>query len=120
MTTSDDTDLTDRELHVLTRQAEGALLRELAAEMHMSIGGVGHITSSAIRKLGARNVTNAVLLACRAGLLDGRPQRHGDHAGYVAHKYRGEDPCKDCRKGENRYRAEQRKRARRAARAHAA
>ncbi|MFD4912807.1 hypothetical protein ACFWNR_06245 [Streptomyces virginiae] len=64
-----------------------------------------------MEKLDAENAAHAVFLACRAGLLDGRPQRHGDHAGYAAHKYRGEDP-KDCRhgcwEGEQAYRAAQR------------
>jgi hypothetical protein len=46
-----------------------------------------------------------VLLACHAGILDGRPRRHGDHAGYAAHVYRGEEPCDACRAGELEYRA---------------
>jgi hypothetical protein len=51
-----------------------------------------------MRALGARTAPQAVLIACQLGLLDGRPQRHGDHAGYEAHRRRGENP-KHCRLG---------------------
>lgn len=107
--------LTTRQLEVLTRVAEGATYPQLAREWHVSentVRGYGH---RAIHALGATTITNAVLIACRAGLLDGRPQRHGDHAGYAAHLYRGEDPCEKCRAGERTYRAQ--RRAERAGRA---
>jgi len=101
--------LDNRELHVLQRQADGIPLREIAAELHLTTGGVGNINRAITRKLGARNITNAVLLACQAGILDGRPRRHGDHAGYAAHLYRGEEPCAACWAGERAYRAERRR-----------
>ncbi|MGW4505743.1 response regulator transcription factor [Streptomyces sp. NPDC004436] len=68
-----------------------------------------------LTKLGASNAAHAVLLGCRAGILDGRPQRHGDHAGYEAHLRRGEDPkqCEHgCWAGERAYRNAQRARER--------
>ncbi|WP_309140301.1 helix-turn-helix transcriptional regulator [Streptomyces sp. PKU-EA00015] len=69
-----------------------------------------------LTKLGASTAPHAVFLACQAGILDGRPRRHGDHAGYAAHVYRGEDPCEACWDGERAYRAGRRA-ARRAAKA---
>ncbi|MEU0665729.1 hypothetical protein ABZ508_26585 [Streptomyces lavendulocolor] len=72
--------------------------------------------ANAYVKLGAENLPHAILLACRAGVLDGRPRRHGDHAGYAAHARAEEEPCDACVEGERAYRAEQR-RARRAAKA---
>jgi hypothetical protein len=57
------------------------------------------------KRLGAQNLPHAVFLACGAGILDpGR--RHGDHAGFAAHKYRGEEPCEACWEGERAYRRE--------------
>jgi hypothetical protein len=63
-----------------------------------------------LTKLGAASMPHAVLLACQAGLLDGRPRRHGDHAGFAAHIYRGETPCDDCIAGEKAYKADYRAR----------
>jgi hypothetical protein len=65
------------------------------------------------------NITHAVLLACQAGLLDGKPRRHGDHAGFAAHQYRGEEPCEACWAGERAYRRD-RKAARKTAKTNAA
>ncbi|WP_032761161.1 hypothetical protein, partial [Streptomyces alboviridis] len=59
------------------------------------------------RKLGANNITHAVYLAVAAGLLD-PARRHGDHAGFVAHRRRGEEPCEACWDGERAYRRERR------------
>jgi hypothetical protein len=59
-----------------------------------------------------------VFLAVQAGLLDPR-RRHGDHAGFAAHRYRGEEPCEACWEGERAYRRERRA-ARRAAKSAAA
>ena len=74
------------------------------------------IMSHVYVKIGAANLPHAILLACRAGLLDGRPRRHGDHPGFMAHVRAGEDPreCEPCMAGEKAYRAERRA-ARRAA-----
>ncbi|WP_051833652.1 response regulator transcription factor [Streptomyces katrae] len=90
--------LVDREVEVLRGISEGGSYQEIAAELVLAHASVKNYAASAIKKLGARSQAHAVFLACRAGLLDGRPQRHGDHAGYEAHRKRGEDP-KDCPHG---------------------
>ena len=96
--------LTDRELDVLQRMADGSTYVAIGREYGLSDRTVAWIGQGVMRKLGARSITQAVFLACRAGILDGRPQRHGDHAGYAAHWYRGEEPCEACRAGERAYR----------------
>jgi DNA-binding CsgD family transcriptional regulator len=96
--------LTANELAVLRGASEGDTYAVIAARLGLAEKSVGKIAFRLARKLGASNITHAVLLACRAGILDGRPQRHGDHAGYAAHLYRGEDPCEACRRGERVYR----------------
>lgn len=109
-------ELARRELQALRLVAAGATHAEAARQLVMTPKGFTATVNRAMRKLGARNAPHAVLLACRAGVLDGRPQRHGDHAGYEAHIRRGEDPkqCQHgCWAGERAYRMEQR-RARRA------
>lgn len=58
-----------------------------------------------LRKLGAQTAAQAVFLACRAGLLDGQPRRHGNHNGYEDHRKRGDEICDACRAGEKAYRA---------------
>lgn len=110
--------LTAHELRVLELVALGNTHEDIARELVMTAKGVTPTVNRAIRKLGAVNAPHAVLLACRAGLLDGRPQRHGDHAGFAAHKYRDEEPCEECWEGERAYRRDlraARKRARSAA-----
>ncbi|WP_329114527.1 LuxR C-terminal-related transcriptional regulator [Streptomyces sp. NBC_01353] len=99
-------DLTGRERAVVLAAANGTSYRDLAHQWgieEITVRGYGH---RAIRKLGGRSIAHAVFLACQAGILDGRPRRHGDHAGYVAHIRRGEDPkdCEPCRTGERAYR----------------
>lgn len=105
--------LARRELQALHLVAAGITHAEAARQLVMTPKGFTATVNRAMRKLGARNAPHAVLLACRAGLLDGRPQRHGDHAGYEAHIRRGEDP-KDCQRGcwagERAYRTAQRAR----------
>lgn len=96
--------LTDRELHVLQRAAQGEIYDRIAADWGVTGRTVKQIASKMFAKLGARSMPHAVLLACQAGLLDGKPRRHGDHAGYAAHTYRGEDPCDLCKAGERKYR----------------
>ncbi|MEU1133558.1 LuxR C-terminal-related transcriptional regulator [Streptomyces sp. NPDC005900] len=103
--------LSARQLDALRRAADGQTHKQIGRGLGIDEKSVGKFMSEVFRKLGASNMPNAVLLACRAGLLDGRPQRHGDHAGFAAHRYRGEEPCEACWAGERAYRA-----ARRAAR----
>lgn len=107
--------LTELEMDVLRGVAHGKTYMRLAAHLGLSYKGAKHAGGRIIRKLGANDMAHAVFLACRAGLLDGRPQRHGDHAGFAAHRYRKEEPCEACWAGERAYRTERRK-ARKAAR----
>jgi DNA-binding CsgD family transcriptional regulator len=111
--------LSDRQLNVLYRISEGQTWERIARDLGITLNGVSSINKQILRKLGASSAAHAVLLGCRAGLLDGRPQRHGDHAGFAAHRYRGEEPCEACWEGERAYRAERRA-ARKAAKATAA
>ncbi|GAA3268002.1 helix-turn-helix transcriptional regulator [Streptomyces lavendulae] len=107
--------LTARQTELLRLVADGLTYPEIAARWCVDLGTVRNYSARLRTRLGAHTIAHAVLLACRAGLLDGRPQRHGDHAGFAAHKYRDEEPCEACVEGERAYRAE-----RRAARAVAA
>ncbi|MFD8577351.1 LuxR C-terminal-related transcriptional regulator [Streptomyces virginiae] len=100
--------LTEREREVLHLASEGLTYEEIAKRLYVIPRRVTDIKTSALRKLGARNIANGIFLACRAGILDGRPQRHGDHAGYEAHRRRGEEPCDACRVGEREHRASMR------------
>ncbi|MGW1468485.1 helix-turn-helix domain-containing protein [Streptomyces sp. NPDC002308] len=101
--------LTANERIVLERAAHGETYPAIAQELGYSEKSVSKMALRMNRKLGARNITHAVLLACQAGLLDGKPRRHGDHAGFAAHRYRGEEPCEACWAGERAYRAARRK-----------
>jgi hypothetical protein len=102
---------------VLEGVANGLTYMALAGPLNYSYKGVKNVGARIIRKFAAQDMTHAVFLACRAGILDPR-RRHGDHAGFAAHRYRGEDPCEQCWEGERAYRAERRA-ARKAAKAHA-
>ncbi|TXS58822.1 helix-turn-helix transcriptional regulator [Streptomyces sp. sk2.1] len=111
--------LTAHELRVLGLVANGHTQEDIARQLFTTPKGITPTVNRAIRKLGATNAPHAVLLACRAGLLDGKPRRHGDHAGFAAHQYRGEEPCEACWEGERAYRRD-RKAARKAAKVDAA
>ena len=102
--------LTDRQATVLRLASEGLTHRQIARQLRIRDKSVSYLVSEVLIRLGAENITHAVLLGCRAGLLDGRPQRHGDHAGFAAHERRGEDPwaCESCAEGERAYRRERR------------
>lgn len=97
--------LNANELAVLTAAAAGDTYAVIGARLGLCEKAVSKIAVRAGRKLGATNIANAVFLACRAGILDGRPQRHGDHAGYEAHRRRGETPCEACKVGERAHRS---------------
>lgn len=101
-------ELTSGQLAVLELAAEGFTYREIARQLGIGPAAVANRAEHAVRNLGGRTIAHGVLLACRAGLLDGRPQRHGDHAGYEAHRRRGEDPklCPHgCWEGEQAHKA---------------
>ena len=102
--------LTDRQATVLRLASEGLTQRQIAHRLRIRDKSVSYLVSEVLIRLGAENITHAVLLGCRAGILDGRPQRHGDHAGFAAHERRGEDPwaCEACAEGERAYRRERR------------
>lgn len=108
-----------RDIEFLQRLARGEIPQDIAASWHMEMTSVWTVAERLRKRLGARTNEHAVFLACRAGILDGRPQRHGDHAGFAAHRYRGEEPCGACWDGEREYRAERRA-ARKAAKTAAA
>ncbi|OLZ72539.1 hypothetical protein AVW11_03870 [Streptomyces amritsarensis] len=100
--------LTDRELLVLLRAADGDTYERIAADLAITPHAVGKLASRMFQKLGAKSMPNAVLLACHAGHLDGRRQHHGDHNGYTAHIRRRDRICDRCRAGEKAYREERR------------
>jgi DNA-binding CsgD family transcriptional regulator len=105
-------------LELLTRVAEGETYREIAKDWVVAEITVRTTGFRVMRKLGASTIANAVFLACREGVLD-PTRRHGDHAGFAAHKYYGEEPCSACWEGERAYRRELRA-ARKAGRSSAA
>ncbi|MEU1086369.1 response regulator transcription factor [Streptomyces sp. NPDC005576] len=102
-----------REVQILGLIAQGGTYQGVADELHLAYNTVKNYAASAITKPGANTQAHAVLLACHAGLLDGKPRRHGDHAGFAAHRYRGDEPCDVCWAGERAYQSE-RKAARKA------
>lgn len=105
--------VTPHQLRALRLASDGKTHKQIAAELGISPLSVGKLNTEIFRKLGARSMPHAVLLACRAGLLDGRPeQRHGDRPGFRAHERRGEEPCEACKAGEAEYRAEMRRKRR--------
>lgn len=62
--------LTDYELAVLTRLAEGRTDHAIARELGKHISTIKAHRQSTYRALGARNAPHAVLLAHRAGYFD--------------------------------------------------
>ncbi|HEX5567476.1 MAG TPA: LuxR C-terminal-related transcriptional regulator [Streptomyces sp.] len=116
--------LSDRQQTILHLRATGHTGPQIAAQLHIAPSTVDYHERVILHTLRAHTWPHAILLACQAGILDGRPRRHGDHAGYNAHLYRGENPrdCLPCWEGERAYRAEQRaaRRARKTTGAHAA
>ncbi|MER5902980.1 LuxR C-terminal-related transcriptional regulator [Streptomyces mirabilis] len=105
--------LSQREADVLRRVANGETYRQLASDWGVEEVTVRTTGVRVMRKLGANTIAHAVHLAHLAGIL--RRERHGDHAGFAAHRYRGEDPwacTQGCPEGERTYRADQRQRRR--------
>lgn len=98
--------LTDLETVVLRHAAEGRTIEATARLIGKSMPAVQDARHRLMGKLGAASLVNAVHLAYQAGIL--RRERHGDHAGYAAHLYRGEDPCDLCKAGERKYRNQRR------------
>jgi DNA-binding CsgD family transcriptional regulator len=105
MTTITRSTLTTLEQGTLELVANGLTFEQIGRQVGISAHAAELRMWRAKQKLGGTTTPHAILLACRAGLLDGRPRRHGDHAGYMAHRRRGEDPCEACRDGERAHRA---------------
>jgi DNA-binding CsgD family transcriptional regulator len=102
--------LSDIELQVLRGTANGETYAETASRIFITEKSVSNVATRIMRKLDAKSMPHAVHLAWEAGLF--RRERHGDHAGFAAHRYRGEEPCEACWAGERAYRAERRQRRR--------
>lgn len=98
-----DRPLTSHQLEALHLASQGQTHKQIGRALFIDEKSVGKLMTEIFRKLGAKNMANAVLLACREGILDPR-RRHGDHAGFAAHRYYGEDPCDLCWEGERAYR----------------
>ncbi|MEU0818894.1 hypothetical protein [Streptomyces mirabilis] len=100
-----------REVEFLERLACGETPREIADAWRMELTSIWTVAERLRKKLGAKTNEQAVFIACELKILEPN-RRHGDHAGFAAHRYRGEEPCDDCWAGERTYRAEQRQRRR--------
>jgi DNA-binding CsgD family transcriptional regulator len=102
--------LAARELELLTRVAHGETYPQVAKDWGIEEISVRSTGWRVRQKLGASTITHAVFLACQAGIIDPK-RRHGDHAGFIAHQRRGEDPWAcglGCPEGERAYRRERR------------
>ena len=66
---TDPAGLTPREIQILRRIADGRNNREIAEELGITLGTIKNQVASAFRKLGARDRTQAVVLAIRAGVI---------------------------------------------------
>ncbi|MER6350605.1 helix-turn-helix transcriptional regulator [Streptomyces sp. NPDC001634] len=95
--------LSPREVEYLQCLAQGDTIQEIARSWHYEESGARSIGERIRKKLGAKTNTQAVFIACQLKILEPN-RRHGDHAGYAAHKYRGEEPCDLCKAGEREYR----------------
>lgn len=100
-------------MQLLTRVAEGETYRQVAKDWVVAEITVRTTGARVMRKLGACTIAHAVFLAVQLRILD-PTRRHGDHPGFAAHRYYGEEPCEACWDGERAYRRE-RHAARRAA-----
>ncbi|NUS82717.1 MAG: helix-turn-helix transcriptional regulator [Streptomyces sp.] len=102
--------LTPREVEFLERLAQGQTAQDIARAWFYEESSARTIGDRLRKKLGAKTNAQAVLVACRAGILDGRPrsQRHGDHGGYTNHQKRREEACAACKEGERAYQVQRR------------
>ena len=71
-------DLTEREVQILSAAARGLSVTTTGRELFLSPNTVKTYRRSAFRRLGARNVTEAVALAQASGLLSGVPSQPRD------------------------------------------
>jgi len=80
---------------------------QIAGEQKYNYQSVKNAGFRVITKFGARDMAHAVFIAVQLRILD-PTRRHGDHAGFAAHRYRSEEPCEACWEGERAYRRERR------------
>jgi DNA-binding CsgD family transcriptional regulator len=103
--------LSRREADFLHRLIQGDTIQQIAEDWHYGESGARSIGDRLRKKLGAKTNAQAVFIACQLKILEPN-RRHGDHAGFAAHRYRDEEPCDDCWAGERAYRAGRRQRRR--------
>lgn len=99
--------LNPAERRVLEGRANGLSYMQLASQLHYTYSSTVNVGSRVIDKMGARDMAHAVFLAVQLKILDPN-RRHGDHAGFAAHRYYSEEPCAECWEGERAYRRERR------------
>lgn len=99
--------LSDVETRVLEGRANGLTNMAIASRTKYSYRGIEDAAMRVLRKLGARDMAHAVYIAVQLKILDPN-RRHGDHAGFAAHRYHGEEPCEECWEGERAYRRDRR------------
>jgi DNA-binding CsgD family transcriptional regulator len=99
--------LEPREVELLERLARGETAQLIAQEWLYAESSVRTFAERLRKKLGAKTNEHAVFLACQLRILDPN-RRHGDHAGFAAHRYYGEEPCEACWDGERAYRRDRR------------
>lgn len=99
--------LSGNELAVLQGSADGETYAQTAKRISLTDKSVANVGRRLMAKLGAQTMAQAVFISVRLRILD-PTRRHGDHAGFAAHRYHGEEPCGACWEGERAYRRERR------------
>lgn len=99
--------LTANELGVLRGAAAGQTYAVIGRQLGLNEKSIAKIAFRAARKLGARNITNAVWVATLTGVI-GRYPDCGDRAAYLRHLRRKETPCPACRAANARHGVAQR------------
>lgn len=106
---------TERQLEVLRLAALGYPNPQIGRELWLSESTVKTHLREATKNLGAKDRTNAVVIALLEGWLQREPtdtgydvkvvapSKCGTNKGYVAHRARGEKPCRPCLDGHNQY-----------------
>lgn len=99
--------LTANEMAVLHGAVAGETYAQTAGRIFLTEKSAANVGLRVMAKLGARTMAHAVYLAVQLRILDPN-RRHGDHAGFAAHRYHGEEPCEACWEGERAYRRDRR------------
>lgn len=95
--------LDEREVEFLERLGLGETLEQIATAWGIGPSGARSFAERLRKKMGVKTNPHAVFIAVQLRILD-PSRRHGDHAGFAAHRYRGEEPCEACWDGERAYR----------------